>query len=305
MTPGEFFGTLQEAITAEWRKHLQTGKYSKHMALDDFYTEMPEKVDSLIEAWQADNDIVEDYSNVLDDSLDALAYMQALKKHVRDGRSELLKDNTELESMADDILGLIDSTIYKLKHLTESMISLSAYINENLNDLDLIDESLLDMDFDVTDASVNPLIVPMSNFGKWGQSSSWKSGADVGQDIFDQLWSVCEPKLLKKLGFVKVSAADSKRFSDKVRIMWYENGTNKLIYINFGQYHVDWPAEKPMTAGKWANIMQIYPKHAVLNSGMTQPGSFMSGGKRKVFEMPDDIAKMMFETLGLKYSTRD
>ena len=37
MTIGEFFGTLQDAVTAEWRKHLQTGKYSDHMALDDFY----------------------------------------------------------------------------------------------------------------------------------------------------------------------------------------------------------------------------------------------------------------------------
>lgn len=294
MTAGEFFGTLQEAITAEWRKHLQTGKYSKHMALDDFYKDMPEKVDSLIEAWQADNDIVEDYKNILDDKSDALTYMLALKKHVQEGRSELLEGKTELESMADDILGLIDSTIYKLKHLTEMLYSLSDYINE----------SLLDMDFDVSDAAVNPLIVPMANFGKWGQSSTWKGGADVGQDNFDQLWSICEPKMLKKLGLTKISAADSKNFSRKVRIMWYEKG-HKLIYVHFGQYRVEWPAEKPMTAGKWANILQIYPKHAILNSSMTQPGSFESGGKRRVYEMPDELAKMMFEALGLRYSTGD
>lgn len=130
MTIEEFFGTLQESITAEWRKHLQTDKYSAHMALDDFYKEMPEKVDALIEAYQADNDIIKDYKNVLDEGMDALEYLEALKKLTKEGR-ELL-GSSELESLTDDILGLIDSTIYKLKHLKESMPSLTDYLHESI-----------------------------------------------------------------------------------------------------------------------------------------------------------------------------
>lgn len=146
MTIGEFFGTLQESITAEWRKHLQTGKYSKHMALDEFYKEMPEKVDALIEAWQADNDVVEDYKNVLDDDMDALEYMEALKKHTKEGR-KLLK-SSELESLADDILSLIDSTIYKLKHLKESMPDLVTFLKESLN------EGVLDANLDIKESDL-------------------------------------------------------------------------------------------------------------------------------------------------------
>lgn len=131
MTIGEFFGTLQESITTEWRKHLQTGKYSDHMALDDFYKEMPEKVDALIEAWQADNDVVEDYDNILSDDMDALQYMEALKKHTKEGRK--LLGSSELESLCDDILTLIDSTIYKLKRLKESLYSLTSFLNEALD----------------------------------------------------------------------------------------------------------------------------------------------------------------------------
>lgn len=131
MTIEEFFGTLQESITAEWRRHLQTDKYSAHMALDDFYKEMPEKVDALIEAYQADNDVVKDYKNVLDEGMDALEYLEALKKLTKEGR-ELL-GSSELESLTDDILGLIDSTIYKLKHLKESMTSLADYLNESIS----------------------------------------------------------------------------------------------------------------------------------------------------------------------------
>ena len=50
MTIGEFFGTLQDSITKEWREHLKTDKYSNHMCLNDFYEEMPEKIDALYQS---------------------------------------------------------------------------------------------------------------------------------------------------------------------------------------------------------------------------------------------------------------
>ncbi len=132
MTPGEFFGTLQDSVTKEWREHLKTSKYGNHMALDEFYKEMPEKIDALIESWQADNEVVKDYKNILDDDMNALQYLESLEKHVKNGREELLKGDTALESAADDILNLIKSTIYKMKHLKEGMMSLSDYIKESL-----------------------------------------------------------------------------------------------------------------------------------------------------------------------------
>lgn len=137
MTVEELFGTLQQSVTDEWRKHLQTGKYSKHMALDEFYKEMPEKIDALIEAYQADNDIVKDYKSILDaEDKDALEYLEELKKIVKEGRT-LFEDDTELESLTDDILSQIDSTIYKLKHLKESkqtrLMHLMDFIKESLD----------------------------------------------------------------------------------------------------------------------------------------------------------------------------
>lgn len=128
MTAGEFFGTLQDSVTKEWREHLKANKNSTHEILDEFYKEMPEKIDALIEAWQADNEVITDYKNVLSDNLDAIQFLQALKEHVKTGRAELLHGQTELESLADDILSQIDSTLYKLKHLSESRKSLAEYV---------------------------------------------------------------------------------------------------------------------------------------------------------------------------------
>ena len=131
----ELFGTLQQSVVAEWRKHLKTSKYSKHMALDEYYKEMLEKVDKLIEDYMGHNkEKLNDYKNVLDaEDYNALEYLETLHELVESGRS-LLGGASELESDLDDILGCIDSTSYKLRELDEnsSMKSLSDFLNESL-----------------------------------------------------------------------------------------------------------------------------------------------------------------------------
>lgn len=132
---GELFGTLQQSVVAEWRKHLQTGKYSKHMALDEFYKDMPEAVDDLIEAYQGHNSVkVEDYKNIIDATeYDALGYLEALHDMIHE--SKYLLEGSELLSLLDECLSIIDSTMYKLRELKEditSLTSLKSYIREQL-----------------------------------------------------------------------------------------------------------------------------------------------------------------------------
>ena len=132
---GELFGTLQQSVVAEWRKHLQTGTYSKHMALDEFYKDMPEAVDDLIEAYQGHNSVkVEDYKNIIDATeYDALGYLEALHDMIHE--SKYLLEGSELLSLLDECLSIIDSTMYKLRELKEDMTSLTSlksYIKEQL-----------------------------------------------------------------------------------------------------------------------------------------------------------------------------
>jgi aryl carrier-like protein len=187
MTISEFFGTLQESITAEWRKHLQTDKYSGHMALDEFYKEMPEKVDALIEAYQADNDIVKDYKNLLDEGLDALEYLEKLKDITKEGRK--LLGSSELESLCDDVLSQIDSTIYKLKHLTESgLLRLSAHLHDTLTPITegvLNGDTETPVDFDVF---IKDLEKILTNGGKYKLESDTYSSVDPGYHVFHKLY---------------------------------------------------------------------------------------------------------------------
>lgn len=136
MTIEELFGTLQQAVVGSWRKHLRTAKYGKHEALDEFYKEMPEKVDALIEAWMgANGKKIGEFENLLKSAnYNTLSYLNELKKVCKQGY-DLLDENEELEGLLDDIVNLINSTLYKVKELSESHSypDLKDYILEALN----------------------------------------------------------------------------------------------------------------------------------------------------------------------------
>lgn len=137
----ELFGTLQQSVVAEWRKHLKADNNDVHVILDDFYKEMPEKVDKLIEDYMGHTKKkVGDYKNVLDaDEYDALAYLEELHTICDDGRA-LLDEVPELESDLDDVVGFIDTCMYKLRELTKvkecfkNTKSLTSFLYESLNE---------------------------------------------------------------------------------------------------------------------------------------------------------------------------
>jgi hypothetical protein len=88
------------------------------MALNTFYTELPEKVDDLIEAIQGlTGEIIQypvDYYPPLDNGLDEL---EALKEYVQSERHIVLPQESEIQNLVDEIAQLIDSTLYKLRFL--------------------------------------------------------------------------------------------------------------------------------------------------------------------------------------------
>lgn len=134
----EYLGTLQQATVETWKSHLKTDKYSDHKALNEFYEDIVDLVDALIEEYQGIYGKVKDLKNMMTtDKQSAIDYLESLREMTRDGRSFFKED--ELKSDIDAILSLIDSTIYKLKELKESsqresMKSLSSYLTERLNE---------------------------------------------------------------------------------------------------------------------------------------------------------------------------
>lgn len=133
----EFFGTLQQATVEAWKEHLKTDKYSKHIALNDFYEDIVELVDTLIEDYMGIYGKVSDYKNIMTtEKIGAVEYLESLREMCKEAADDLFDedDDSELLSDIDNILSLIDSTLYKLKELKENNMlkSLSEYIQESL-----------------------------------------------------------------------------------------------------------------------------------------------------------------------------
>lgn len=118
----EFFGTMLESSVQAHKEHLKTSKYSAHKALNEFYDDAPECVDSIIEAYDGVYGKVEPGKNVLEASGDPVKYFEELKSFVEESRDEFIKEeDTEIRSEIDSFLTLIDQTLYKLKELKENM----------------------------------------------------------------------------------------------------------------------------------------------------------------------------------------
>jgi DNA-binding ferritin-like protein len=118
----EMVSELFHSETQTHMFHLQTksqSSFAEHMALGGYYTEIGEKLDSLIESFQGKYDILKgyksydfkDYKNVEQ----LIKYFNDLADMVADKR-DCCKD-TYIQNQIDGIEELIYSTLYKLRNL--------------------------------------------------------------------------------------------------------------------------------------------------------------------------------------------
>ena len=139
LTIGEFFGTLMESIQITWRYHLNATKHSTHVILEEYYSDAQDMVDTIIECYQSKFGIINntEYANrICDFDKSCLCYLQELRWFVENGKSVIPEINcsSEILSEIDTLITKIDTTIYKLKNLTESKKKPFKTFEEFLND---------------------------------------------------------------------------------------------------------------------------------------------------------------------------
>jgi hypothetical protein len=115
-TCGEFVLTLMHAQTNAHILHLQTRSYAEHKALQGFYEGIDSLVDSYVEAYQGKYGIVDDYPIEYEAPTGAIEYLVTLNDYVAQARANMPQDS-ELQNIIDEIVALIDSTLYKLRFL--------------------------------------------------------------------------------------------------------------------------------------------------------------------------------------------
>lgn len=129
----EFLGTLLQSVTDVHTMHLATKKFSTHKALNDYYDDAPEVVDELIEALQGVKGEIELKSLTISTD-DPIKYFEELRELAVSGKGEFIDDD-EIASDCDNIISLIDQTLYKLKELKENRNNMRTSLYESMSDL--------------------------------------------------------------------------------------------------------------------------------------------------------------------------
>jgi DNA-binding ferritin-like protein len=117
-----FFSKLFESREMAHVYHLQVrgdeGSFARHEALGKYYEEVLEIIDDVIEVYQGQYGIVENY-DVIDTSgtksKEPVDYFEELAEYVKHARKCITNEDTHTHSLLDDIVVLIYKTLYRLK----------------------------------------------------------------------------------------------------------------------------------------------------------------------------------------------
>ena len=116
---GKYVALLFLARDIAHRVHLKTRSYAEHKALNEFYDEIVDRADDFAEAYQGC------YNELLNIPLLTNEYkgnivdvLMAQKEWIDANRyAAVPKENTAIQNIIDEAVGLYDSTLYKLRFL--------------------------------------------------------------------------------------------------------------------------------------------------------------------------------------------
>ena len=118
MKPGEFIMKCFHARTAAHVLHLKSKSYAQHKALNEFYDEIIDLIDSYAEVYQGEYGVISDYPGSYRHYVDPVEFIDDLCDWITDNRVELHgRKDTHLSNIVDEILALVATTKYKLKVL--------------------------------------------------------------------------------------------------------------------------------------------------------------------------------------------
>ena len=98
--------------------HLQTESFAAHKALNEYYDEIVELFDGLVESYQGRYGILRNYkmAGAIKEDDNPITYFEALSKFVESIREKCPQDSY-IQNEIDTVVKLIESTKYKLKYL--------------------------------------------------------------------------------------------------------------------------------------------------------------------------------------------
>lgn len=115
----DFVGTLFLARDVAHSAHLNTRSFAKHSALGTFYDEVIDLADKFAEAYQGRHGLIGPISLMsAKKTTNVTDFLEASLADIEDMRYKVCeKDDSTIQNIIDEIVGLYLSTLYKLKFL--------------------------------------------------------------------------------------------------------------------------------------------------------------------------------------------
>lgn len=116
------FSKLFESREIAHIYHLQVngqqGSHAAHVALNDYYSNVLNLIDDLVETYQGQYGIVDGY-DIIDTkdtkTKESVAYFEEVAEFIKHARKCISVEDTHLHNTVDEIVALIYRTLYKLK----------------------------------------------------------------------------------------------------------------------------------------------------------------------------------------------
>jgi hypothetical protein len=122
--PAKFASKIFESRQMAHVFHLQArgdGSFSQHKALQEYYEGILDLIDSFIEVYSGQYEVIENYENIdTNDSVNKnkIDYFIDLVEFIKSTRyTAILKEDTHLQNIIDEMVALVYRTLYKLKNL--------------------------------------------------------------------------------------------------------------------------------------------------------------------------------------------
>ncbi len=117
-----FFSKLFESREMAHVYHLQVrgdeGSFARHEALGKYYEGILEFIDDIIEIYQGQYGLVEEYDTIDTSSTkskEPIAYFEELAEFIKHARKCIKDEDTHMHNIIDEVVALIYKTLYRLK----------------------------------------------------------------------------------------------------------------------------------------------------------------------------------------------
>lgn len=112
--PEIFLGQLFQSRDIMHLTHLQTVNYAEHKALDNYYSSVLDLTDSLIETYFGTIGKRVNIKIPASEYMNARTHLTYMKDYIFKHRGVLGMENTHIQNIIDEIIGLITETLYLL-----------------------------------------------------------------------------------------------------------------------------------------------------------------------------------------------